>query len=214
MLAAKHMPVCFAFYVICLITGFHSIASFLFLASLNKTFRFQIIVFIDWALQAFKNKFQTIRTRRQHRNTKQIFWACRNILMWLLAAIQRWKKKKDLCILNFPSWKIFSDQRFYQTLTCRVWRPRIFCAAISVQTIGEWGWPGGRTPLESCLAISAHHSKEEWGLHHHDEVARRRCRTPCPFSLLSLLPDSFGFFRGTGPPPSRSLWIVPTELSF
>jgi len=34
----------------------------------------------------------------------------------------------------------------------------------------------GRTPRESCIVISAHHSKKERGLHHHDEEARGWCR--------------------------------------
>jgi len=39
----------------------------------------------------------------------------------------------------------------------------------------DWGRPGGRIPRESCLAISAHHLKEERKLHHHDEAASRWC---------------------------------------
>jgi len=71
---------------------------------------------------------------------------------------------------------------------------------------------GRLTPRENCFAISAHHSVKEWGLHHHNEAARRWCRK-INFPILTSGRDIFAWpdcweFRGIPLRPQSLGWVL------
>jgi len=73
------------------------------------------------------------------------------------------------------------------------------------QNPDDWGRPDGRTPQGSCLAISAHLSREERGSHHHVDAAKRWC--------LPLLIGHFPNRFPVGPyPPLRGPSVSPTKV--
>jgi len=87
------------------------------------------------------------------------------------------------------------------------------------------GWPDDRTPRESCLAISAHHSKEERGLHHHDEATRcwgflqrmrpdlEACSDCRAFMEFLCAPIPRKESRGATNPPPRCLFTSAHALN-
>jgi len=56
---------------------------------------------------------------------------------------------------------------------------------------------GGDRMVGPYLAVSAHHSKEEWRLHHHDEVARRFCFLRAPIPRKGRVSHPFPLFEST-----------------